>query len=228
MNIREIYALIEKIGCMTISTFDGGAIQSRIVSIADADDEGIYFLTMTVKPFYRQLKENPRISMCAIYPHGRKDGKNAVGQPYLVPGWTFRCDGEAYEVSADDVRAKAAAGSAVHQYTLEECERYPAMCLFCITKGQGEVYDYDFEMEHRDHKLLRTPFAFGGASILPLGAHIDEKLCIACGLCFEHCTFKAIISGTPHVVDVRRCDMCGTCGAVCPQGAIRYLGQYEG
>ncbi len=223
MKILEIYQYIEKIGCMSISTFDGSTLQSRIISIADADDTGIYFLTMTCKPFYRQLKQNPRISMCGIYPHGRKNSKNAVGQPYLVPGITFRLDGEAHEVPLEEVRAKAHGGSSVHQYTLEECERYPAMCLFCITQGQGEVYDYDFEMEYRDHKLLRTPFAFGGESILPLGAEIDRTLCIACGACFSACTFKAIVPGEPHSVDVRRCDMCGTCAGVCPQNAIRYL-----
>ncbi len=222
MTIKEIYSAIEKMGCLSISTEENGILHSRIISIAGADDDGIYFLTMTVKPFYRQLINNPRISMCGIYPHGRKMGKNAVGQPYLVPGYTLRINGLAYELSQDDLHKKAAQGHEICQYTLEEQGRYPDMCLFCVTQGQGEIYDYDFEMEHRDHKLLRTPFTFGGASPLELGARINPELCIACGECFSACTFKAIVAGDAYEVNVNRCDMCGSCSLVCPQKAISY------
>ncbi len=222
MNVMEIAAAIEKIGCMSIATEENGRLHSRIVSIMGADEDGIYFLTMSVKPFYRQLKNNPQLSLCGIFPHGRKDGKNTAGQPYFAPGYTLRISGEAHEVNPETINKKARKGSEIFSYFIEDQERYPDLRLFCINKGQGEIYDYDFEMELREHKLLRKPFAFGGAEINHLGARIDAKLCIACGECFKACTFKAIVQGEPHVVDVNRCDMCGSCHLVCPQDAISY------
>ena len=220
MTLNEIHKAIEKIGSLTITTLDGGTMYSRIIGICGGDDEGIYFLTMDVKPFYRQLKSNPQVAVCGIYPSSRKTGKNAQGQPYIVPGYTLRITGEAREISESEVKEKAAAGSEVHKYFLEDAARYPAEKLFCIFKGKGEIFDFDFEMEHRDHKLLRTRFAFGGETYNAAGARINTDKCIACGECFEACTFKAIIPGNPYIVDGSRCDDCGSCFQVCPEDAI--------
>jgi uncharacterized pyridoxamine 5'-phosphate oxidase family protein/Pyruvate/2-oxoacid:ferredoxin oxidoreductase delta subunit len=220
MNLDEIYESIEKIGSLSITTLDENTMHSRIISICGGDEEGIYFLTMNVKPFYRQLINNPQVALCGIYPSSQKTGKNAVGQPTWKPGYTLRITGEAREVSEEEVRTKAEAGSAVHQYFLEDAERYPAMKLFCIFKGKGEIFDFDFEMENRDHKLLRTRFAFGGETFNDAGARINAEECTACGECFEACTFKAIIPGEPYRVDGSRCDDCGSCRLVCPEDAI--------
>lgn len=221
MNMQEMHAAIAKIGCPTMTTLDGNTMHSRIISVCGGDEEGIYFLTMDVKPFYRQLKANPQVALCGIYPSGRKDGKNKDGQPYWAPGFFLRLTGEAREVPVDEVKAKAEAGSEPHQYALEDAARYPAMKLFCIFKGKGEVFDYDFELEHRDHKVLRTRFAFGGETVNEAGARIDPDKCIACGLCADACTFKAIEAGEVYRVRGERCDECGSCMQVCPEGAIK-------
>ena len=221
MTLAEIHEAIARIGCPTFTTLDGDTMHSRIISVCGGDDDGIYFLTMDVKPFYRQLKANPQVALCGIYPSGRKDGKNKDGQPYWQPGFTLRLTGEAREVSDEEVRKKARAGSEPHQYALEEAERYPSMRLFCIFKGKGEIFDYDFEMENRDHKLLRTRFAFGGESVGEAGVHIDPTACTGCGACFETCTFKAIEEdGDVFRVLGERCDECGSCIQVCPVEAI--------
>lgn len=220
MTLNDVHAAIEKLGCVSFTTLDGETMHSRIVSICGGDEDGIYFLTMNVKPFYRQLKANPKVSLCGIYPHGRKNGKNKDGQPYWAPGFTLRIAGEAREVSDEEVQEKAEAGSEAHKYYLEDAERYPAMKLFCIHKGKGEYYDYDFEMEKRDYKLLRKRFAFGGETYNEAGARIDPDKCIACGLCHEACTFKAIEEGDVYSVRNERCDECGSCMLVCPEEAI--------
>jgi len=219
MNLKQIYSALAKIGSLSITTLDGNTMHSRIISICGGDDEGIYFLTMNVKPFYRQLKTNPQISMCGIYPSGRKEGKNKDGQPYWPPGFFLRITGETREVSKEEIKEKAA-GSQIHQYTLEEAERYPAMKLFCIFKGKGELFDYDFEKENRDHKLLRKRFAFGGVPVNEAGTRIDPAKCIACGQCYEACTFSAIVEGEPYEVQSERCDECGSCIVACPVEAI--------
>lgn len=220
MTLQEIHDAVAKIGCLTMTTMDNNTMHSRIISVCGGDEDGLYFLTMNVKPFYRQLKANPHIAVCGIYPTSRKDGKNSAGQPYFPPGFTLRISGEAREVPMDEVERQAAQGSAAHQYALEDIERYPAMRLFCIHKGKGEMFDFDFEMEHRDHKLLRTRFAFGGESVNPAGAGINPERCIACGECFDACSFKAIHPGTPYSVDGARCDECGDCSVVCPEDAV--------
>lgn len=220
MDLNEVHKFLEKIGSLSITTLDGNTMHSRIISICGGDKEGIYFLTMNVKPFYRQLKKNPQLALCGIYPSSQKTGKNAVGQPTWKPGFTLRITGEAREISEDEVKTKVEAGSEVHKYFLEDAARYPAMKLFCIFKGKGEIFDFDFEMENRDHKLLRTRFAFGGERFNEAGARINGDECIACGECFEVCTFKAIIPGEPYRVDGSRCDECGSCYQVCPQDAI--------
>jgi ferredoxin len=158
--------------------------------------------------------------MCGIYPSSRKTGKNAVGQPTFAPGFTLRITGQAREIPEDEVKEKAAAGDKIHQYFLEDQARYPAIRFFCIHRGKGEIFDFDFEKENRDHKLLRTRFAFGGEKFNDAGARINPNECIACGECFETCTFKAIIPGEPYRVDGSRCDECGSCFQVCPQEAI--------
>jgi ferredoxin len=199
---------------------DEETLHSRIISICGSDEQGIYFLTMDVKPFYRQLKKNPHLALCGIYPSGRKTGKNTVGQPTFAPGFTLRISGRAREIPEDEVRQKADAGSAIHKYFLEDAARYPAIRFFCIHRGKGEIYDFDFEIENRDHKLLRRRFAFGGETFNEAGARINPDACIACGECFEVCTFKAIIPGEAYRVDGSRCDECGSCSRVCPQDAI--------
>lgn len=207
-------------GSVTLTTLDKGTMHSRIISICGSDEQGIYFLTMYVKPFYRQLKENPDVALCGIYPSSCKTGKNAVGQPSFPPGFTLRITGQAREIPENEVREKASAGNEIHKYFLEDATRYPAIRFFCIHRGKGEIFDFDFEQENRDYKLLRTRFAFGGENFNDAGARIKPDNCIACGECFDACTFKAVIPGEPYRVDGSRCDECGSCFQVCPQDAI--------
>lgn len=103
---KEIQQALEKIRSVTMTTLDDKTMHSRIISICGSDDQGIYFLTMYVKPFYRQLKKNPNVALCGIYPSSRKTGKNEVGQPSFAPRFTLRITGQAREIPEDEVREK--------------------------------------------------------------------------------------------------------------------------
>ncbi|MFT7004601.1 MAG: ferredoxin [Sulfurimonas sp.] len=222
MISKEVDLALSKIGSLSITTLNGSEMHSRIISIVGTDDDGIYFLTMNVKPFYRQLKANPHISLCGIYPSGKKEGINKDGQPYWPPGFFLRISGEVREISDVEVEEKAGT-SKIHEYAMEDAKRYPAMKLFCLYKGKGEIFDYDFELENRDHKLLRKRFAFGGMNVNEAGTHIDPDLCISCGACYDVCTFGAIVEGDEaYEVLGERCDECGSCVEVCPSDAISY------
>lgn len=52
-------------------------------------------------------------------------------------------------------------------------------------------------------------------------AVIDQELCIACGICAEHCRFNAIDSLQGFHVIPYACEGCSVCQLVCPVNAIR-------
>lgn len=51
-------------------------------------------------------------------------------------------------------------------------------------------------------------------------AYINPDICIACGLCYEHCRFDAIIESEKCRVDTNACEGCAACKLVCPVNAI--------
>ena len=56
MTIKEIYNQFDKIGSVVFATIDEGYPETRIAHFFAYDDKGLYFRTMTTKPFYHQLK----------------------------------------------------------------------------------------------------------------------------------------------------------------------------
>jgi ferredoxin len=219
MKIEEIYEYMEKIGCLTFSTLHDGAVHSRIVHPYGHDEEGIYFMSMDIKPFARQLKKTGQVSVCGMWPTSRITGVDENGVPEFPPGFTLRIMGWVKEIFKDQVEIKAKQNPQFKK-ALFDMEKYPATCNFQIYKGKGEIFDYDFEMQNRDYKLHRTRFAFGGETFNPAGPIITEE-CTECGACFDVCTFKAIREGSPYEVISERCDECGSCVQVCPADAIK-------
>lgn len=104
MNLNSIHTAPAKNDSLSVTILDGHTMHRGIISICDGDDEGICFLTMDVRPFYRQLKNNPRVPLCGIYPYGQKTCKNAMGQPTWDPGFTLRIISEACQIPEAEVR----------------------------------------------------------------------------------------------------------------------------
>lgn len=219
MTIKEIYEKCEAVGVLVASTINGDEVQSRIMHFNGYDDEGIYFRTMSNKPYGRQLKESGKITVCGI-DDNRILGHNEEGVPDFPRGFFIRLVGEVKYLDEAAVREKAKTNKAM-ELAVYDIEHYPMMAEgnFVIYKAKGEVYDHDFAMKTRDHKLLRTRFSFGGMPVNKVGPTITDK-CIECGLCFNNCTFKAIEKGSPYKVIPERCDDCGTCISGCPVDAI--------
>ena len=106
---------------------------------------------------------------------------------------------------------------------VKDIEKYPAMTTFCLYSAWGEVFDFDFEMENRSHKLLRTRFSFGGKQIPFRGVRITEE-CTACGECMEACSFKSIYQkDEQYIIDQAKCDVCGDCYTICPTNAVEII-----
>lgn len=222
MRIQEIYEKFDAIGCLTFSTInDQNEPESRIAHLRGWDEDGIYFMTMVTKEFYRQLNATGKLSICGL------NAKSQVthdqhGMPVFEGCYAIRMTGDVREVSMDDLKAK---NNPIFDLCIKDYEQYHAMVVFCIVAGNGDIFDYDFEKINRDNKLERTYFAYHDRAIKEKGLLIDLASCIQCGLCQQKCSFQAIqqVSGT-YRIDPYRCDECGDCFLNCPVKAIHHGG----
>jgi len=219
MEIKEIYEYFEKIGFLTFATWNGSEVETRIAHFFSYDDDGLYFRTMSVKPFYEQLIRFNKLSVCGMYPRTQliNDENNL---PQFEPGYTIRISGDVRELSMEEVEEKAK-GDPYYKVAIHDIKKYPATRILVLYKARGEVYDFDYKMQNRDHKLLRIAFAYGGAEAELAGLRINDN-CIECGACMDVCTFKAIVAGTPYRICGERCDECGNCYGVCTANAIEF------
>lgn len=221
MDIADIYKKFDQIGCLAFATMDNGVPQARIAHLFAYDHDGLYFRTMITKPFYKQLKMAGKVAVCGMYPKTAVS-HNQEGMPYFAPGYTIRATGDVKEISLETLKEKAAANE-MFMLGVKDIARYPAMTTFCMYRAWGEVYDFDFEMEHRSHKLLRTAYCFGGKGIPFRGVRISDN-CIGCGECYERCSFKAIDKHNEQFfIDRAKCDACGDCYTICPNNAIEIV-----
>lgn len=222
-TIEDVYNAFDQVGCCAFATTDGeGGVESRIAHFFAHDGEGLYLRTMTVKPFYRQLVEGGKLAVSGE----RTDAPctwDDDNMPHFQPGYMVRVSGDVRELSQDEVDAKAAA-SPLFNVAVYDIKKYPETRVFVLHRAWAELYDYDFNMVRRDHKILRARFAWGGAACDPAGLSIDPDACIVCGTCATACTHKAIVPGEnpgdAYSIRGERCDECGNCYHVCPAGAV--------
>ncbi len=221
MKIKEIYQKFDNIGSVVFATVDGEYPETRIAHFFGYDEQGLYFRTMHTKPFYDQLHDKKKISVCGLYA-SPKVKHDEDGMPLFEPGYTVRVTGDIKEVPFEYV-AKKAKTDKNFLMCLKDINKYPATRAFVLYQGRGEIFDYDFEKENRNHKLLRTQFTFNDFEYPNRGLVINDK-CVNCGLCFKVCSFDAISKGEDHYhIDKLKCDMCGDCTIACKFDAIEVL-----
>ncbi|WP_461206611.1 4Fe-4S binding protein [Clostridium sp. DL1XJH146] len=219
LNTKEIFEKFEKLSAYTFATLDGEYPETRIAHFLTYDDEGLYFQTMKVKPFYRQLKETNKLAACSLVADSVAAVHDENGLPDFPEGFFIKVSGDVRELSLEELTKKAEKHSKFVPL-MNDIERYPTMTTFVLYKYKGELYDYDFEKKNRDHKLERQRFSFGGMEQIDPGFIIDKDKCIACDSCFKVCTFNAIIPGEKYSINSNRCDECGSCYTVCPVNAV--------
>ncbi len=219
MNIEEIYDKFERLHSYSFATIDGDYPEIRIAHFLTYDDEGLYFMTMKVKPFYEQLIKTNKVAACALIADADPSSHDEDGLSNFPPGYSIRVSGDVRELSLKELSSKAVKDDRFNPL-LKDIERYPTMTTFVLYSFKGEIFDYDFIKNKRDHKLERLRFTYKGMKTAPAGFKIDQDKCIACGLCQEVCTFAAIVPGEKYSLLGSRCDECGSCYSVCPVGAI--------
>lgn len=217
MKIKEVYEKFDKIGSLTFATIDNGYPETRIAHFFAYDDHGLYFRTMTTKPFYHQLQEG-KISVCGLAA-ATEVTHDEDGLPLFEPGYSIRVTGDCEKVPTEYIKEKAQTDERfVMGYN--DIVKYPALRAFRIKKARGEIFDFDFEKQSRDHKLLRTPFTINEFETPKRGLWITDN-CVNCGKCQKVCSFTAIFKGETHYeIDQKKCDMCGDCTLSCHFDAI--------
>ena len=222
MTIEEIYKKFDQIGCLTFATIDGDYPETRIAHLFAWDEEGLYFRTMSVKPFYKQLKDTGKISICGMSasPHV-EIGED--GLPNFAPGYTIKATGDVKEISFAELQEKASR-KPIFQLGVKDTIKYPDTVTFCIYRFKGDYYNYDYDCHSRDHKIIREHFNFGNFPDRFKGLKINAKTCTRCGKCEEICqsiNFKAVYqTEIGYAIDVDKCDVCGSCARECPVNAI--------
>ncbi|MBQ9155963.1 MAG: 4Fe-4S binding protein [Eubacterium sp.] len=222
-SIKEIYEDFDRIGCLTFATVTkDGYPETRIAHLFAWDEEGLYFLTMNHKPFARQLREGGKLSICGMSSNTQSTVDEKM-LPSFEAGYTMKATGDVKEVSLEEIRKKSEINP-LFLTGVNDYDRYRDEIFFCLYRFWGEKYDFDFELEHRNHKLIRNYFTYGGYQKEFSGMKIDQKMCIRCGACFSRCAeynFHAVQKTEEgYAIDTRRCDVCGNCTLVCPVGAI--------
>ncbi len=218
MKIKEIYKYFDKIGSCTFATIDDGYPETRIAHFFAYDEKGLYFRTMTTKPFYYQLVQNKKVSVCGLASPSEVT-HDQEGMAIFEPGYTVRITGDCEEVQTEYIKRQAEKDKGF-LFGYKDMLKYPALRAFRITRGRGEVFDFDFEKQSRDHKLQRTRFTLGDFEYPIRGVFINDN-CINCSQCYKACSFNAISKGETHYqIDQLRCDACGDCTLVCKFDAI--------
>ncbi len=220
MTIKQIFDAFEKIGCLTFATINEfNEPETRIAHLRAYDEQGIYFMTMFTKSFYKQLKSNGKISICGLKANTKIE-HDANGFPIFDKGYAIRMTGKVKEISIDEIKQKQ---NPIFEFCIKDQEKYPAMVVFCITSGKGDIFDYDFEKLNRENKLERIYFSYNNAKINYKGLKIDYEKCISCGACKQKCSFLAIDKiDNLYKINSNRCDECGDCYIICPVNAISY------
>jgi MinD superfamily P-loop ATPase len=95
---------------------------------------------------------------------------------------------------------------------------------FSYLARDATVADCDVEAPNL-HMLMETEDILREDFIGARVAEIDSKKCTRCGLCQEACRFDAI---QDFNVNGLACEGCGTCSAVCPEGAVTMKDELTG
>jgi len=194
--MNEHLAFLRKLKSVSFATVEDNKPCIRIADVMIHENDVLYFLTAEGKPFYKQLKKNPNLSIIGM------DKKHK----------TVRVSGEIEWLGKEYVDKIFDANPMMND--LYKGEKRYILDAFCMRKGEGEMFDLGVQPLHRE------TFSFGGASKRQAGFYITDE-CTSCGICKDECVTECISEGSPYKINSNRCLECGRCATFCPSQAIK-------
>ena len=195
MNAQECLHILREIKDVSFATVDEkGFPQVRIIDVMLIENNKLYFCSARGKDFYKQLKINNHVALCAMT-------KNY--QMIRYSGKAQRLDNQKYWID----RIFKENPSMNHVYPNES--RY-ILEAFCIEKGQLEYFDLSQEPIEREYFSINH-------EVKRKGYMITDQ-CIQCGRCEKLCPQQCIHD---YKIKPNHCLHCGLCYEECPVQAIK-------
>lgn len=204
---EQIFSIFRKMGGRaSIATVKDGVPQTRIISLQRMSDGNIYLMTSRGKPFYRQLKENPRIAAGTLL----EDTHHSL----RIMARVEECEDPAIY---NEYAATNPGTMRMYRYNTD------LIVLFRLAAGHGEILHL-----YRDDMVRRLRFGFGGELPPPMTYTITDA-CIGCGACYDSCAEQAIYRSDDGKYHIRAmdCDDCGICYSKCPLAGTAMISRLD-
>lgn len=203
MEKTEIFDFLQKqIHTVIVATNnEQGLPVTCAIDIMDYDENGLYFLTVKGKNFYKRLKANGYLSLTGIR------GENTMSRIAVSV-----C-GKAKEIGPERLQRLLDKNPYMYEIYPTEHSR-SALTVFYLYEGNGEWFDLS------EKPIERFPFSFGESRAKTVGYFVTDD-CIGCGKCFPVCPQSCIVfNGKKAFITQENCLHCGNCADICHTKAI--------
>ncbi|MBI9065226.1 MAG: pyridoxamine 5'-phosphate oxidase family protein [Marinilabiliaceae bacterium] len=193
--MNKYLEFLRKIKSVAFATTDGQNPHVRIADVMLVEDDQLFFLVPRGKPFYRQLKQNPRLAL--------------VGMDRTYK--SVRITGNIEFVDRSYVDKIFEANPMMND--LYGGEKRDILEAYRMKSGVGDVFDLSVTPPFRER------FAFGEETVNSVGYRINSE-CKSCGDCIDACPESCIVEGETYSINGTNCLECGRCMEVCNFDAI--------
>ncbi len=200
MDAQTCLKKLQYVGVLAFSTVDcEGNPQVRNISAIHYEPDAMYFFTARGKDFCRQLLADGRVQ---------------------VLGYT-----RYKEMIRLSARATAVPQQQQQKWMdiIFDEQPYLANVYPGDTREIGIIFEIrDADIEYFNlgvNPIFRESYTIGKGTIRPKGYLITDA-CISCGTCVGVCPQRAIVEGSPCVIQQQHCLHCGNCFENCPVQAI--------
>ena len=182
---------------------ENGNPHTCVIDIMLCDDDSIYFLTSTGKPFYNRLDKHGYVSVTGM------KGNDTLSTVVV----SLR--GKVRELGNPLVKKVFEENKYMEKIYPKEKSR-EVLTVFQMYEGEGEFFDL------RQQPPFRDMFTLGIGHLKDMGYKILSS-CIQCGDCLINCPADCIEKGSPLSIRKENCIQCGNCYNVCKHHSVKKM-----
>jgi len=193
--------LTHEIHSTVFATIDeNGEPHTCVIDIMLCDDNSIYFLTATGKPFYERLNNRKYVAITGM------KGKDTLSTVVISVRGKIREHG-------NTLVSRVFEENKYMEKIYPKEESREVLTVFQMYAGEGEYFDL------RQQPPFRDKFTFGNWQSKQNGYAISHS-CTQCGNCLIRCPANCIETGNPYHIREKNCIHCGNCFSTCEFGAV--------